>query len=287
MALLTEMVIALGRIVATRVAGTANAVLANLAMMEATVDDTEAETSTDEPMYGPLGFYSRPDAPVSEGMGAGNRPEGQTEVVGLRMGDHVLPIGYRDLRISAKVNPKEGEVGLAQYRGGFISLKTNATDDGTDVCIYSVHNTALGVPDKAHCLSFDSTTANSSVALVHSFGQSFCLTKEGHIVLANKQGSGFVLVKDDTGGVVVSAPAITLNGSVTAGAANPVNANLTVDGTAGGTPLDLVMLATQLLVWVGQVNVALTILAGGAGGLVPPIVAPVAVPAGATKVQAR
>ena len=293
MPVLTEMVIALGRIVATRVAGTANAVLANLAMMEETIDDLEAETSTDEPLYVSPGLYGRPDVPVAEGMGVGNRPAGQAEIVGLRIGDHVLPVACRDLRISAKVNPKEGEVGLAQYRGGFVSLKTNATDDGTDVVIYAPHNTALGVADKAHAISLDSTTANSSIVLVHSFGHSVALTKDGETCITNKQGTGFVLIKDDAGGVVLSAPAITLNGTVTAGTADPVTANLVVDGIVDVAALDFVALAAKVLLelqaikaWADD-HVHTGVTAGGAVTAVPSVPLPAPGSVAAVKVQAK
>jgi hypothetical protein len=66
---------------------------------------------------------------------------------------------------------------------------------------------------------------------------------------------------------------------------------IVVDGPmvhlGGDTPTEFVMLATQLLAWIGQANAAFAAIAAAAGANPnPSITAPTAVPAAATKVKA-
>jgi hypothetical protein len=281
MAATTELVVALGRVISTSLKGSSNAVLGNLTSLEGIEDDPDAETSGEEPIYGTLGLYGRAAPPVKIGAGAGNSPAGSVEFVGLRVGDQVFPVAYRDLRLNAKVNPKAGEVGIVQYKGGFIALKDNATADGTDVTIYAVHNNGAGVPDKAHAIHLDSSTANASISIMHSYGHSISLNKTGSVVVMNKAGDAMVEVNDD--GVTINGAKVAITGGAMLGDSNPANG-------------DFVMLATQLLVWIAQAQLAITTMAAvfniappgtpmlslGAGAVVPPV----AVPLPSTKVKA-
>lgn len=271
MTLLSELSFALGYIAATAVKGAANAVLGNLVMLDTVEDDEEAETSPDEPLYGPIGFYFRPDAPVKAADATGIRPEGRPEVVAVRLGDRVLPLTYRDLRLSSQVDPDEGEGGLAHYGGGFISLKWNTSEDGTSIVIYAPRKDSTGTPIKASAISIDSEEANAHVCLMHEYGHSLTLTKEGKIVLANKVGDAYLEVNDD---------GCTINGNF---AVKGAVRDLSVGNPATAEGL---MMSADMLSWITQVNAFLAVLgplfnappgnvqSGGPGTVIVPTAVP-------------
>lgn len=261
-----DLAIAIGRVAATKVSGTLKAILGNLAMFDENEDDAEAETSADEPLYGTLGVYFRPEPPVSADDADGNHPAGAAEIIGVRLGNRVYTLGYRDLRLNAKLNPDEGEVGLVQYRGGFISLKTNDSDTGTNIMLYAVDNDSGGTPDKAHAISMDSEPMNSHISLMHAEGQSITLTKDGNIVAANAAGDHYISVESDK--IVLNGAAINIVGGAMVGATNPASG-------------EFVMLSVQMLSWITQANTAFGLIstqlkALGQPGISPPAAVPVA-----------
>ena len=237
-----ELFVALGRVISSSLSGLSNAILGNLISLEGVEDDEEGETSAEEPLYSSLGIYGRPAPPIKTGEGSGNTPEGSAEFVGLRVGDRVYPIAYRDLRLLAKVNPKEGEVGLVQYQGGFISLKENDSGDGTSIVIYAVRNDGSGNPDKASVISIDTTPANSSIAIVHEAGQSYTMNKDGGQVMMNIAGDALLEVNDD--GITINAASTAITGACHAGADNPATADFVALGTL--MTAELAAIATAL-----------------------------------------
>jgi hypothetical protein len=264
------MAIALGRVVTTQVKGSLNAVVANLTMLEETWDDPEAETSNNEPVYTSLGVYGRPLPGVEPGTGSGNDPDGHTEFLGLRLGDRVLPFGVQDLRLSAKVNPKEGEVGLVQYRGGFVSLKDNGDGDGTSIVIYAVRNDSSGVPDKASAIQLDSTEASANISITHESGQTIGMVKtKKAIVISNAAGDAYIEVNDE---------GITLNG-------NTVISGGTGIGDSTGAAGEFLVKGTLFLAWFAELTTAINIMAtkfntagtmvGAPGTVVPPTSVPI------------
>lgn len=271
MALLGDLTLALGRVVTSKVAGTAKAILGNLASLDKDEDDAEAETSSDEPLYGTLGFYFRPEPPVSVEDATGNNPEGAAEFVGMRVGGRIYPYGYRDLRLNAKLNPDEGEVGLVQYRGGFISMKTNDSATGTNIMLYAVDNTSGGDPDKAHAISMETEPTNSHISLMHGEGQSITLTKEAKIIIANAPGDAFL---------EVNANGLVLNGNTAIKGA--------LLGIDVGNPVSSegLMMSADLLTWITQANVLFAALVAAIGNPIPTIVAPTATPKASTIAKA-
>lgn len=271
--------LAFGRIVASTLRGAAKSLLVNLSFLGE--DESDAQGVHDQPMFsGTPGFYARPKPPVTAAAATPASPAGHCEVVGLRFADEVIPVAYRDLRLSARANPKEGELGVVQYQGGFILLKDNADGTGTDITIYAVRRFPDGTADKAHVLSFDTTTGNSSITLTHETGATITLTKEGKAVVVSPNGEAYVEVKNS--GVVVNGANVAITGGAMLGGADPATG-------------EDVMLSTQLLAWIGQVNAFLAVLAplfnappgpvvsGGPGTVVPPTAAPAA----ATMVKAK
>lgn len=273
MAALTELAIFFGHIASTTLKGASKAILAKIVALDSIDGDAEQETATDEPTYGPIGFYSRPMPPVTKAQATGLNPEGSPEIVGVRLGDHAVPIVGRDLRLNAKMNPKDGEVGLVQYQGGFVALMPNTSGNGTNIMLYAVRNTPAGVPDKASCISIDSESGNQQITLMHEYGQSITLTKDGDIMLVAKNGSNWIQVSQSQG-VVISGDKLALAGGCMLGDKDPATG-------------EFVMLSTQLLLWITQVNAVCTTLFGAVGLVVPAITVPTAAPVAATLVKAK
>lgn len=221
MGFLTELAIGFGRVVSSQVAGASNAVLLSLKFLEDFDDEDSGEASTEEPYYRGLGLYGRPRDAVSVGDATGNNPAGEAEVLAWRLDDRNYTLGFRDLRVSAKANPDKGELGIAHYGGGFLSMKMNGDEDGTSIVLYAPHNDGDGVADKAHAISLDTTAANSHVSIVHHEGQSITLTKEGSIILMAADGTAYLEVKN--GDVVFSATSISFPGGAQVGATTPAD----------------------------------------------------------------
>lgn len=243
------------RLIKASVQGAKKAVLANLAGIGDGLDETDGETVAQQPLYGQIGFYVRPDPPSSAGY---------AEIIGLKRQDGCAIVSGRDLRLNSKVNPSEGECGVVQYGGGFIALAHN--DDGsgsaitgTTTVIYAP-KVVSGSVEKAHAISLDTSTSNLSVSIVHANGMAVLLTQEDKLVLRNKDGSQLITL--DTSELVISG-VIKMFGGVVAG--NPLTAQP-------------VMLSTTLLAWITAVQTAITTLAGAAGGVVPALVIPPTVP---------
>jgi hypothetical protein len=232
--------LAFGRIVSSTIRGALKSVLVNLAFLHD--DDDKAQRIHDQPMFtGVPGFYSRPKPPVKAQDATPAKPQGHCEVVGIRCADEVIPVAYRDLRLSARANPKEGEIGFAQYQGGFITMKDNADGNGTDITIYAVRRKPDGTPDKASVLAFDTTTGNSNVTITHETAATITITKEGKIVLLSPDGQAYVEVKN--GGVVVNGANVAITGGAMLGDADP----------AAG---DFVALAAKVLTELGNIKTA-------------------------------
>lgn len=259
--MLANWTIAYARAAASRVLGAAKAVLVNL---ESIVGDT----STDEPLYGALGVVARPKGPVSHEDATGLNPEGECEVVCVKNEDGLQPIAARDLRISARTNPAEGEVMLAGYDGGFLSIKTASNGQGSQLVMLAPALDGSGVITTSHALVLDPGTQNA-VSLVHRSGHGLLLTSAGNAIVKNAAGDVYMQA---------SGSALTLNGNT-----QVVGGMVVSPGTPTPQP---VMLSTDLLSWIAQVNAVLSVLAGAAGAVVPAITVPIAVPIASTKLSA-
>jgi hypothetical protein len=179
-----DWVFTLGRVVATTLEGAKKALLAN-------VEGIEGETANKQIVYSALGWFGRPLPPDANGA---------AEVICIRVEDGLIPIAMRDPRLSERTNAKNGEIGIAQYDGGFVSLKRNADGDGTDITLYAPK--ADG--SKASVISIDTTDANSNVTIMHDSGVSVQLS-DRKIKLMNVAGNAYIEINDS---------GIVLNGNV-------------------------------------------------------------------------
>lgn len=260
--MLANWTIAHARAAASRVLGTAKAVLVNL---ESLVGDS----STDEAFFGTLGVVARPKGPVAQKDATGLNPKGECEVICVKNEDGLQPIAARDLRINARTNPVEGEVVLAGYDGGFVSIKTASNGQGSQLVMLAPALNGSGTITTSHALVMDPGTQNA-VSLVHRSGHGLILTSAGNAIVKNAAGDVYLQA---------SSSALTLNGNT-----QVVGGMVVSPGTPTPQP---VMLSTDLLTWIGQVNAALAVIVGAAGSnVVPTIVAPTAAPIASTKLSA-
>lgn len=261
--MLANWTIAHARAAASRVLGTAKAVLVNL---ESLVGDS----STDEAFFGTLGVVARPKGPVAQKDATGLNPKGECEVICVKNEDGLQPIAARDLRINARANPAEGEVMLVGYDGGFVSIKVASNGQGSQVVLLAPALDGSGAITTSHALVLDPGTQNA-VSLVHRSGHGLLLTSGGNAIVKNADGSVYVQA---------SASALTLNGNT-----QVVGGMVVSPGTPTPQP---VLLATDALTYFAQNTAYLAAIATAITGLGGTVAGtpPAAVPIASTKLSA-
>lgn len=230
------------RLIAANIKGAKRAILANLAGIGDGLDETSGETVAQQPLYGQIGFYCRPDPPSDAGY---------AEIIALKRSDGCAIVSGRDLRLNTKVNPSEGECGVVQYGGGFISLAHNANAAGTTTVIYAP-KVVSGSVEKAHAISLDTSTANLSVSIVHANGMAVLLTQDDKLVLRNVDGTQLLTLSTSE---IVMSGVIKLFGGVVAG-----DATTAVPVALAPTLIDFVTDGGLVL---GKLAAAVNILAPG------------------------
>jgi hypothetical protein len=196
-----DLVFGFGRIITSAVRGASNAVFVELRGAEQGDEDDARNETTDEPFFGQLGFFARPRKAIPPDQATPTRPAGYAEVFGARVHDQFFALVSRDLRLSARVNPKDGEVGIAQYDGGFISLGDASDQLGTQIILYAPKLKSDGTVEAANVISLD--PAARSVTIAQQDGTAVVLTEDAAIVRSPSGGSFFEL-SDDMG--KLSAP---------------------------------------------------------------------------------
>ncbi len=182
--------IAHGRVIASTVVAETKAVLVNLRLFESveTVPDTEAECAPDEAFFGTLGIVSRPDPPDAGGY---------AEVMAVRSGEGAQPFASRDLRINKRTNVKEGEIAVAQYGGGFVSVAWNKDRQGSTIVLLAPKLTSdLETIEKSHAIQLDSQSAKPAISIIHSDGHCLLLTHQKKAILKSANGKHYVEVSD-------------------------------------------------------------------------------------------
>ena len=223
--------------------------------------------------WGPVGWFARPRDPVGDAEATALSPAGACEAVGWNAPDAVHPIAFRDVRLSSQVSPSKGDVGMVGYGGGFITIEDNGDGDGSTITLYALRkNDSTGAAEAAHVLSMDTTEATSNIQITHESGATVQLQQDGGVYLASKDATSWLSLADGSDGCVVGAASTTIAGGVNLGGNDPSTGEFLVKWTAFNT-------------WAGQVNAALSTLAGAAGGVVPPVAVPAAAPAPTTQVK--
>lgn len=208
---------AFARVAASSVVGASKAVLVNLER-----DDGRAvEKSPEGRSFGPLGVYGRPEPPTA--AQSGNLAKGECEALCARSMDGFEPIVYRDLRITRRMNPAIGEVGITQYGGGFLSLRWDRDRMGTVVTLSAPRLDSSDEVTTSHYLVLDPSAANNAIMLVHRSGSYLSMNKNGETILASSDGKATLTLKP--GGKVVIGGQQSFLGGILAGnpgAAEPV-----------------------------------------------------------------
>lgn len=242
------------KLTASSLSSTVKAVLANVRGFVTDPDDSTAlEASDGESVWGVAGVICRPRA---------SDDAGTCEGYAIRTDDGFTPIATRDLRINARVNPIDGEIDIAHYDGGFISLRdsSDGPKKGTQIVVLAPALKDDGSVDKSHTIILDPSAGNSSVTILHALGNGLSLTKDGNAILMGKGGTNFISVGASEilfngvlslyGGVVAGdrtqAQPVALAPAVTA-FAQAVN-DAVLDCQAGGSisPAHLTALATAI-----------------------------------------
>ena len=178
--------------------------------------DTGGEQAHEQECFSGLGIVGRPLP-----------PEGALfcEAVCARTEDGLVPFAFRDLRLHRCLNasgapqsPAEGQIMLVGYGGAFLSLAMTEANTGSkrgNVLTLYVPSSfdAKGVPEKAHAITIDPSTGNSSISIVHASGAAATLTDDG-ITLA-VDGATFLSMR--AGELSIAAARICLKGNVYVG----------------------------------------------------------------------
>lgn len=205
-----------------------------------------------------VGFASRPAKAEDSKSSA--------QVLAIETGDRDICFASRDVR----------------GQGIYGSLDTGET------CVYA------GGPNNTGCgrmLLKDNGTV-STISLLTQKGNS----QNGNPIVVQLSSAGQItLANEDKGTIVLDQEGIKMatTGKVQIGASGPValiGSSMALNAGAvslGANATEGVMLSTQLLAWIAEVNTALKIIAGAAGqNPNPTITAPTAVPVASTSVKA-
>lgn len=200
------------RVVTSSIVGASKAILVNVERGDP-ASPGDLERAGECVSFGPLGVYGRPEPPTPSA--SGNLAAGECEALCARGMDGFEPIVYRDLRITRRMNPSVGELGITHYGGGFVSLSWDSARSGTLVSISAPHLSG-DVVDESHYLSMDPSDDGNSVILGHRLGHMLSLNKIGEATLMSPDGKKWITVSD-AGVDVVSDTGMAFAGGIVAG----------------------------------------------------------------------
>jgi hypothetical protein len=217
-----DFVLGFGRIVASSIEPKTGGILGQVLGIIGSLDPDEkddelGETGEKQDLYNGLGILGNPLPPETI-----RGTKFACDVVYAKRGDGMVPIAYKDLRLSKSfpAGLKKGSVAFAGYGGGFYSLDLTSGNSGSQkanihviYCPYSFNGS--GVAGKAHSIILDPTSGNESVTITHGEGYQLALTANDGL-LALLSASTFMRAKP--GEFLLQAPKIMLKGNVYLGA---------------------------------------------------------------------
>lgn len=218
------------KVIASAVGGTNTTTLYNLTGIGGFALDADGAISGDD--ESDEGGEQAHEQEIFQSLGVIGRPlppEGDlfAEALSVRTEDGLVPFAFRDLRLHRALNPSgdpvtpaEGQLMFAGYGGAFLSLAMTAaavgSKKGNVLTLYVPYAfNGAGVAQKAHAISIDPTTGNSSLTLVHGDGPMFSLTENaggGPGISWAIDGSTFGRMK--SGEVLFQSAKIMLKGNV-------------------------------------------------------------------------
>jgi hypothetical protein len=218
-----DMVIGLAHIVGTQVSGTAKAVVASIL-------GDEGE-SADDPLFGVAGLLFRPRAPVEKNAATGTSPEGVMETIFARVGQSLLPLASRDLRINQRKQALQvGELAMVGYGGGQVAIRDASGGAGSVVVVYAPTLNGSGTVTKAHAVTLDPD--GNTIQIQHADGPAVFLYTDRAVI---KNAGGSVYVEIGPTEIVLNGP-VKITGGLVVG--NPLTA-IPVE-LAGGVPATLI-----------------------------------------------
>lgn len=234
---------------------------------EGTVD---GDGSQNVEQFASPGCVFRPRQPEQVEGADGTTRELGTEAIGVQVGDELIPVGWRDLRLNRNFPaPSEGTWAQVGYGGGFVSIDTvklpgeRLGDILTQYVPYAFD--ANGTPTKAMAIIIDPAT--ESVRIIHGDGMAVLL-EQRRTIIRNAAGDAYIEVGE--GGIIVNG-----------------NTKLVGGLDVGGAAAQPLMTLTAFSTWLTALNAAIsatgaTPLTGASlGGLVTTAIAALA-PVGTT-----
>lgn len=236
-----DFVVGFGKIVATSIEVETGGILGQVLGMVGSLDENEkdenaGELSPKEDLFGSGGVLFNPLPPEK----IKNKPYA-CDVVYVKRGDKLVPIAYRDLRLSRSFPSglKKGSVALAGYGGGFYSLDLTSNNSGSRkanihviYCPYDYDGS--GVAGKAHSVILDPTSGSESVSITHGAGLQISMT-ESQGILFNISSDSWAQFSD--GLALIQFPKIMLKGNVYLGAQAETAVPFLGDAAATPSPL--------------------------------------------------
>ena len=192
---LIDAVFTYGRIVGSQVAKETGAILLSVVGHSGFGESDEAgsgETAEGMPQFGALGVVG---VPKKE-----SKLKGRTafvEALLARMGDGLVPVAVRDLRINNAAFPNglaEAQTGIAGYGGGSVTFSTNANGESIATVYLPFQRNSAGVPQKAHAAILD---PDQGITLAHADGYAVTMG-DGGLVLRSDTGEARIVIKGDT-----------------------------------------------------------------------------------------
>jgi len=225
---------------------TASTILGTVKSLVLQLEGLVGDQADQEPMFSALGVIARPLPPVAKADATGLSLEGECEVQAVKNDDGLTPFAYRDLRLHQRC-PSPAEGDV--FLAGY---------GGGYVAI----RPATGSLGSKVVLYAPRLNSGGTETAAHS------LTLDSHTAaapaIALTHGGGYSIRITNAGDTEVRDKLVV----------------------APDSPQQQVMLSTETLTWIGQVNTALGVLAAAVGNPVPAIVVPTAAPASSSKLTA-
>jgi hypothetical protein len=158
--------------------------------------DAAGEAVAETEAYGVPGLVWRPRAPEDVTV-EGRLVRLAAEAMALRVGERLVPVAARDLRINRVYQaPKPGTVALVGYGGGFLAFDDSpgGADSETLATFYVPYSFVGGAPTKAHCIQLDPDTG--ALKIVQGDGYAIVMDPTNGITLRDATGDSYVQLKD-------------------------------------------------------------------------------------------
>jgi hypothetical protein len=211
-----DFVLGFGRIVASSIEPKTGGILGQVLGIIGSLDPDEkddelGETGEKQDLYNGLGILGNPLPPETI-----RGTKFACDVVYAKRGDGMVPIAYKDLRLSKSfpAGLKKGSVAFAGYGGGFYSLDLTSGNSGSQkanihvlYCPYEFNGS--GVASKCHTIFLD--PGQEAIGIIHGDGFAVMLDADNGITL---RGGTKTWINVSDGKIEMVADKVTIQGVV-------------------------------------------------------------------------